>query len=146
MNAATILVRTHAEPAPEGVKGDCLIWDGARQSSGYGSIGTGSVTALVHRVVFEEQVRPLGWGETIDHRCRRILCVNVDHHEPVSRAENSRRRHAAQTECKHGHPLSGSNVRLVTRANGYTYRVCIACRRRVNAEHMRRARASKAVA
>lgn len=146
MNAAAILARAHAEAPPVGVVGDCLIWDGAVQSSGYGSVDTGLSTALVHRVVFEEQVRPLGWGETIDHRCRRILCVNVDHLEPVSRAENSRRRHAAQTECKHGHPLSGVNVRLVTRSNGYTYRVCIACRRRVNAEHMRRARASKAVA
>lgn len=126
MNASQILERTRAE-------GDCLIWDGAVQSSGYGSVSDGEGgSELVHRVVFEETVRPLTWGETIDHTCRRILCVNVAHHEPVSRAENSRRRLAAQTHCKQGHPLSGDNLRRITRRNGYTYRVCVECHRVAN--------------
>lgn len=135
MNAAAVLSRTHPE-------GDCLIWDGAVQSSGYGSVSDGhGGTALVHRVVFEEQVRRLGLGETIDHTCRRILCVNVAHHEPVSRAENSRRRAAAITHCKNGHPLSGSNLRFATRRNGHSQRVCITCHRARNNAHMRRVRA-----
>lgn len=139
MNVDAILARTHVE-------GDCLIWEGAEQSKGYGSAADGKGgTQLVHRAVFEAKVRRLKWGETIDHTCRRILCVNVAHHEPVSRAENSRRRIAAQTHCKQNHPLSGENVRLLTRRNGYTYRVCLTCQRARNRAWMR-ARRAEAVA
>ena len=141
MNAAGILARTHSEKPLTDVAGDCLIWEGAVQSSGYGSVTDGrGGTALVHRAIFEDSVRNLKWGETLDHICRRPLCVNVEHFEPVSRAENSRRRHAAQTQCKEGHSLSGENVRMVTRSNGYTYRVCIECHRISNRAHMRRVR------
>lgn len=140
MNAAAILERCTRELPPVDVEGDCLIWQGARQSKGYGSVGADGSTHATHRLVFEESVRPLQWGETLDHRCRRILCANVEHLEPVSRAENSRRRFAAQTHCKRDHPLSGSNVRRVRRTNGYTYRVCITCQRDRNREWMRNAR------
>lgn len=125
MSVSAILARTHAERPLTDVAGDCLIWEGAVQSSGYGCVNGG----LVHRVVYEASVRKLARGETIDHLCRRVLCVNVQHHEPVSRSENTRRRLAAQTRCKHGHPLSGENLRLVRRSNGYTYRVCVTCQR-----------------
>lgn len=147
MSALDILTRTHAAQPLTDVAGECLIWEGATNSRGYGSVADGAGgTALVHRVVFEASVRKLACGETIDHLCRQVLCVNVDHHEPVSRSENSRRMHAAQTHCKHGHPLSGENVRMVTRPNGYTYRVCIDCKRRVNNAWMRRARAEAVAA
>ena len=66
------------------------------------------------------------------------LCQNVDHMEVVTRAENSRRAHAARTHCKRGHPLSGSNVRLYKRANGRVHRVCRACAYQWNVESRQR--------
>ena len=113
-----------------GLRGPCILWEGAIQSSGYGSVTNhagGSV--LIHRKVWEEARGPIPEGMTIDHLCRQKTCINPDHMEVVTRAENVRRALAVQTHCKSGHPLSGENVRLYTRANGLTYRVCRACRR-----------------
>ena len=110
---------------------DCMIWQGATNSSGYGSVAAGvkGKTLLAHRVVFTEMVGPIEDGLTVDHLCMRKLCMNYWHMELVTRAENSRRAIAAKTHCKRGHALSGENVRLYTRANGQTSRVCRSCKR-----------------
>lgn len=114
--------------------GDCMIWQGAVQSSGYGSVfaGNGRRTLLAHRLVFTEMVGPIEDGLTVDHLCRQKLCQNVFHMELVTASENSRRRFIAQTHCKHNHPLSGENVRIQSRADGHNRRVCLTCQRRNN--------------
>lgn len=113
-----------------GLRGPCMLWEGATQSKGYGCVtdGHGS-SVLIHRKVWEESRGPIPEGMTIDHLCRQKTCINPDHMEVVTRAENVRREHAARTHCNANHPLSGENVRLYTRSNGLTYRVCRACRR-----------------
>lgn len=112
--------------------GDCLIWQGAVQTKGYGSVSAGrkGATQLAHRAIYEATFGTIPAGMTVDHICRTKLCMNVAHMEIVTRGENSRRKLAAQTTCKYGHPLSGDNVRMKCRRNGWTYRVCITCRRR----------------
>ena len=110
-------------------EGDCLIWQGAVSGGRYGSVGNGrGGTMLVHRAAYEVQVGPIPEGLTIDHLCRNKLCINTDHLEPVTRAENNRRAAAAKTHCKHGHPLSGENLRIKQRARG-TQRECATCER-----------------
>lgn len=47
--------------------------------------------ALAHRVYFEEYVGPIPADEQLDHLCRVRCCVNPNHLEPVSGAENVRR-------------------------------------------------------
>lgn len=42
-------------------------------------------------MVFEELRRPIPVGLDLDHLCRVRSCVNPDHLEPVTRAENLRR-------------------------------------------------------
>ena len=49
---------------------------------------------MVHRITYEELVRPLVPGETIDHLCRNPRCVNPEHLEPVPLRENVKRMHA----------------------------------------------------
>jgi hypothetical protein len=111
--------------------GACLIWQGAVQSRGYGSVTNGmGGTALVHRLAYEQAVGPIPFGLTIDHLCRNKLCVNPDHLEPVTNAENLRRAAAAKTHCKQGHPLSGDNLRIAVRSRG-VQRECIECARAV---------------
>lgn len=126
------------------LRGPCMLWEGATQSKGYGSVTNhkGS-SVLIHRKVWEESRGPIPDGMTIDHLCRQKTCINPDHMEVVTRAENSRRALAAQTHCKSGHPLSGENVRLHTRANGLTYRVCRACRRAENLRFRERQKAER---
>lgn len=108
----------------------CILWDGAINSKGYGAVTdhAGS-SVLIHRKVWEESNGPIPDGLTIDHLCRQKTCINPDHMEVVTRGENVRRALATITTCKSGHPLSGENLRIYTRANGLTYRVCRACRR-----------------
>ena len=45
-----------------------------------------------HRLVWEQRVGPLEVGMVLDHVCRNKMCVNPEHLEPVTRAENNRRR------------------------------------------------------
>jgi len=123
MNADQILARTVRE-------GDCQIWQGAVQSSGYGSVGVGNhKTQLAHRVIFTEMVGPIEEGLTVDHLCCNKRCMNVFHIELVTRAENSRRKNERQTHCIAGHPLSGSNLRTSLKRDGHVHRVCNTCQR-----------------
>lgn len=123
-----------------GLRGPCMLWEGAQNSKGYGAVTNGHGSAdLVHRRAWEEVNGPIPEGLTIDHLCRQKTCINPDHMEVVTRAENSRRGNAAVTHCKAGHPLAGDNVRLYTRANGRTHRVCRACRRAEKARYRSRA-------
>jgi hypothetical protein len=66
----------------------CLLHDGAADKDGYGRVS--GTTA--HQRAFEEQVRDLQPGETLDHICETRLCTQIRHLEPVTQAVNSQRR------------------------------------------------------
>jgi hypothetical protein len=71
----------------------CWTWTGAKASHGYGN--TARTTA--HREVWELLIGPIPDGLTLDHLCRNPLCVNPDHLEPVTCAENLRRARLARS-------------------------------------------------
>ena len=71
----------------------CWIWTAAKDGHGYGQFCTGgrrSKTAA-HRWSYERHVGPIPAGLDLDHLCRVPACVNPEHLEPVTRAENTRR-------------------------------------------------------
>ena len=109
----------------------CWMWTG-RQIKGYGQYGS----RLAHRVAYLLLVGPIPDGLEIDHTCRRPLCVNPAHLEPVTRAENQRRRSEAQTHCKHGHEFTPENTYRMRHGG----RKCRAC----GAAEARRYRARRA--
>jgi hypothetical protein len=117
---------------------NCWLWVGAVQTSGYGSVGIGNKrTALVHRLSYEAHNGPIPDGLTIDHLCRNKTCVNPDHLEPVTLAENIRRAAAAITHCVHGHELTPEN--LLNRKDGKrNCRTCANERRRIKRPDRRR--------
>lgn len=80
----------------------CWLWTGARNSRGYGQWAVNGLSRSVHRVAYEALVGPIPDGLTIDHLCRNKLCVNPDHLEPVTIAENVARAHEIRTNCRHG--------------------------------------------
>lgn len=110
--------------------GECLIWQGATQSRGYGCVSAGSKgkTKLAHRAVYEETIAAIPAGMTIDHLCRNKLCLNVAHMEVVTRAENTRRKNAAVTHCPRGHEYTPENT-YVKRCGAHLSRQCRECRR-----------------
>lgn len=72
--------------------GGCWLWTGAVDGNGYGTVTIERVQLSTHRVAYELLVGPIPAGLTIDHLCRVLACCNPAHLEPVTRAENNRRK------------------------------------------------------
>lgn len=115
-------------------QGDCLIWTGQLRPDGYGKVRS----RQAHRVFYELLVGPIADGLELDHLCRNVRCVLPAHLEPVTRAENMRRRYATYTHCKRGHEYTPENTYVMPRG----YRDCRTCIRRRVAEYRARRRSS----
>jgi hypothetical protein len=76
----------------------CWLYEGhlTLGSSGYGLIGVDRTNKVTHRLMYEELVGPVPEGLELDHLCCVTRCVNPDHLEPVTHAENCRRREQAK--------------------------------------------------
>lgn len=116
----------------------CWTWRGVITRRGYGAISG----RLAHRVVYELLVGTIPDGLQLDHLCHtedracaggdsclHRRCVNPDHMEPVTQAENTRRGlgfagcKSRQTHCVNGHELNEANVYL-SKLNQRRCRLC----------------------
>ena len=107
-----------------GFSSECWTWQLALNATGYAH-GSPSIckSKRTARVSYEAFVGPIPEGLQLDHLCRNRSCVNPYHLEPVTAAENARRRQWKRTVCLYGHPFEGDNIRVY--ANGA--RVCRIC-------------------
>lgn len=104
----------------------CWLWTGAKTNAGYGHLRIEGVDLLAHRHSYTLMVGEIPHGLTLDHLCRTPLCVNPEHLEPVTLAENSRRANAARTTCRYGHEFDDAYVNT----RGQVIRRCKTCVRR----------------
>jgi len=121
-------------PNPK-IKTGCWEWLAYRNYYGYGTLNVGGRMRLAHHAVWElihQQPRPQSneAGEKLvsDHLCENRGCVNPDHIEFVTNAENVRRgqsgrNNRAKTHCPKGHEYSAENTHVTS--NGW--RRCRTC-------------------
>lgn len=127
-------------PGPD----ECWHWPGNTSYYNYGVIratGRGAGVLQAHIVAYESVHGTVPEGLHLDHTCHNAdlscpggldclhrRCVNPNHLEPVTQAENNRRMQARirQPDCPSGHPMYGDNL-YVNPTTGA--RACKECRR-----------------
>jgi len=115
----------------------CWLWLGALDTPGYGQVRQRGKMLMAHRVAYERWVGEVPAGLHVDHLCRQRCCVNPEHLEPVTNAENLRRgisHNRARTHCRAGHEFDEKN----TYATPDGRRECRSCHR--DRDRRRRAR------
>lgn len=131
----------------------CWVWQGALQgkyyqheNGGYGSVKWNKRVRPAHLVAWELVRGPVPDGLCIDHLCRNTRCVNPDHMEPVTNAENIRRGLIRRpTHCPQGHEYTDENTVYMSKGKGHKpYRACKICRERVQQQNNERRRAKRA--
>lgn len=71
-------------------RGDCLVWTGAADPLGYGTLWVSGASMRVHRYAWERANGPIPEGMFIDHKCWNPPCVEVAHLRLATPSENAR--------------------------------------------------------
>ena len=120
----------------------CWIWTASTYWSHgltYGHVYFYGRVRAAHRIAYIITYGFIPDGMDIDHLCRKTLCVNPKHLEPVphrvnviDRGQGPFAERARQTHCKYGHEFTPENTYI---HKSRKVRVCRTCHRlRVNAE------------
>lgn len=117
MTNTEIMMHLEKRSMPEPNTG-CWLWLQSTGSHGYGQTFMNGKVTVAHRVSYEAYKGKIPIDLVIDHKCRNRICINPEHLEPVTDAENLRRGdhtahrvyldalRASITHCPKGHDMS----------------------------------------
>jgi hypothetical protein len=105
----------------------CWTWRHRLNREGYGRVTRKGKVMLAHVAMYEQELGPVPAERELDHLCRVPACVNPDHLEPVTHAENVRRglHSGLKRTCANGHPWVPENWA----SNGPGRKCCLICKR-----------------
>lgn len=103
---------SHVRPGQSG----CLEWTGGESAQGYGRFKLNGRFLAPYRIALVlKQGHDIPPGMVVDHLCRNPRCVNAEHLEAVTVAENTRRGESPRAKatarilllgvCRRGHDL-----------------------------------------
>jgi len=105
--------------------GDCLLWQGALTTDGYGRFWHKGVEHSAHVWAYEHWIGPVPLGLELDHLCRNRACCEPTHLEAVTHRVNCQRGRGSIPACPRGHPYDAENTYYSPRGG----RFCRACNR-----------------
>jgi len=125
-------------PAHRRDLGPCWTWTGATSDAGYGIAPAEFFgTRLTHRIALALKLGRAVQGVAM-HECDNPPCARPSHLKEGTQLDNmadsaakgrARGGRWDQTHCINGHGLTGANARAVIRSDGYSERLCLACRK-----------------
>lgn len=110
---------------------DCRPWTGSCREKYYGKIAIGGRRCPATWIALLLSGRPRPSDTHLAcHTCDNPCCVNPTHLWWGSKSDNAvdsakKQRHVqtSKTHCRHGHPLSGDNLKISNRG----WRICVTC-------------------
>jgi hypothetical protein len=90
-------------------------------NKGYAAVDIAGKRMYAHRAMWEQERSPIPDGMYIDHLCRTPLCINPDHLEVVTHAENLRRGKGAKITAKEVEEIRSAPLSVTTRSLATRY-------------------------
>jgi hypothetical protein len=98
---ATGFFEKHRDKIAFGISTGCWLWAAAKTSTGYGNVRMGGGPRKAHREAYEaEHGAGSADGLVVRHKCDTRLCVNPDHLELGTQADNVRDRDERERQAK----------------------------------------------